>query len=289
MMQLSVRLVPVSAETLVIALTGELDSTTRPVLAAFLDPLPQASVKYVLVAAGDLWFCDLNGLELLSITHRALQAKGGHLALAEVQPPLRRLIALMHEHSLAAIPVFDSMPEALADAGVDSYRSAPTVVGRRHLPRLRTMPRLPSTARDGSRPRPEPVRPVLDQPVLDQPVLDQPVLDQPVLDQPEPGRPEPEPAARETGREISASPPPPIFEMSNLNPIIHEARALRERATRQQETMARQLALTSESSTLLATARERCGAALRIMRLSLTDVRLTVGADSRSPAPPRFR
>jgi anti-anti-sigma factor len=164
MMQLSVRLVPVGETTLVIALTGELDSTTRPVLAAFLDPLPKSSVKYVVVAAGDLWFCDLNGLEQLSITHQALRAKGGHLAVAEAQPPLRRLIGLMTTQIPPGIPVYASMPEALAGTDVEIYEtSAPPTPLRRHLPRMRTLQRAQPTAgrdrparRDPPRTEPEP-------------------------------------------------------------------------------------------------------------------------------------
>lgn len=137
-MQLSVRLVPVGDATLVIALAGELDPTTRPVLAAFLDPLPGSRVKHVIVAAGDLWFCDLNGLEQLAATHRALQAKGGHLAVAEPRPSLCRLITLMAEHARTAIPVFATMPEALAGTGIEIYETTtPLRPVPRHLPRLR--------------------------------------------------------------------------------------------------------------------------------------------------------
>ncbi|MEW9549894.1 STAS domain-containing protein [Nonomuraea sp. NPDC050783] len=144
MMQLSVRLVPVGETTLVVALTGELDSTTRPVLAAFLDPLPQSLVKYVVIAAADLWFCDLNGLEQLAATHRAMQARGGHLAVAEAKPPLRRLISLMAEQAQPAIPVYATMPEALADTDVDVYEvSKPPVPVPRHMPRLRNVRTAP--------------------------------------------------------------------------------------------------------------------------------------------------
>ncbi|MFG1704952.1 STAS domain-containing protein [Nonomuraea sp. M3C6] len=157
MMELSVRLVPVGDTTLVIALTGELDLTTRPVLAAFLDPLPRSRVKYVVVAAAELWFCDLNGLEQLAITHRALRDKGGHLAVAEAQPPLRRLIALMTERTQPVIPVYASMPDALAGTDVETYkRPAPPVT--RHLPHLRTVQRLPLHGRSRTPrkpPRPE--------------------------------------------------------------------------------------------------------------------------------------
>ncbi|GAA3544614.1 hypothetical protein GCM10022419_026030 [Nonomuraea rosea] len=176
MMQLSVRLVPVGDTTLVIALTGELDSTTAPVLAAFLDPLPQSPVKYVVVAAGDLWFCDLNGLKQLSITHRALLEKGGHLAVAEAQPPLSRLIGLMTTQMQPGIPVYSSMPEALASTDVEVYETtaAPTPVPR-HLPSLRGLagkqslaaaPRIRPSARLDP-PRPQPV-PVPQPPIIDQ-------------------------------------------------------------------------------------------------------------------------
>ncbi|MCK2213873.1 STAS domain-containing protein [Actinomadura sp. ATCC 31491] len=156
-MQLSVRLVPVGETTLVVALTGELDSTTRPVLAAFLDPLPQSRVKYVVVAAADLWFCDLNGLEQLAITHRAMQAKGGYLAVAEAKQPLRRLIALMAEHAQPAIPVYASMPEALAETDVDVYEvpQPPTPVPR-HMPALRTVPKSVNGGGDRPLPRRKP-------------------------------------------------------------------------------------------------------------------------------------
>ncbi|MER6575563.1 STAS domain-containing protein [Nonomuraea sp. NPDC001023] len=134
MMQLSVRLVPVGDTTLVVALAGELDSTTSPILAAFLDPLPRSRVKHVIVAAGDLWFCDLNGLEQLAITHRAMQEKGGHLAVAEAQPALCRLIALMTEHGGTAIPLFSTMPDALAGTGVEIYeQTGPPRPVSRHL------------------------------------------------------------------------------------------------------------------------------------------------------------
>jgi anti-anti-sigma factor len=144
MMQLSVRLIPVRDNTLVIALTGELDTTTRPVLAAFLDPLPQSTVRYVIVSAADLWFCDLNGLAQLAGAHRSLHAKGGHLAIAEAGAALSRLIKLTAEHALPAIPLYDSMSEALAHTdGLPSpppppLAAAPSAV--RHLPRLRAVP-----------------------------------------------------------------------------------------------------------------------------------------------------
>ncbi|NJP94123.1 STAS domain-containing protein [Nonomuraea sp. FMUSA5-5] len=236
MMQLSVRLVPVDDTTLVIALTGELDSTTKPVLAAFLDPLPQTTVKHVLVAGGDLWFCDLNGLDLLARTHRALQEKGGHLALAEVQPPLRRLIALMTEQSAATIPVFATMPEALAAAGVEAYQPAEPALRRRHLPRLRTVPRAPSAARAQARSRREPAPAQAAQ------------------------------AARPRAAEIE-------LDVSSLPSVIFEARSLRDQALHQQQALNNQLTAAAQARAQLLTTRRRCDDSLMAMRSSLSEAR----------------
>ncbi|WP_043615586.1 STAS domain-containing protein [Nonomuraea candida] len=253
MMQLSVRLVPVDDTTLVIALTGELDSTTRPVLAAFLDPLPRTAVKHVLVAAGDLWFCDLNGLDQLARTHRALQEKGGRLGLAEVRPALRRLIALMTEHSHEMLPVYSSMPEALAAAGVEAYQTpAAVMVTRRHLPRMRRV----SGAQTAGRLRAS----------------------------------QEMPAPRETGtpaRQAAAPPPPQPVTLPTvtLPTVIHEARALREHTARQHQAMLHRLRVTTESRSLLLATRERCDDSLRALRTSLADARAALVPVRAAPAP----
>ncbi|NRQ38128.1 STAS domain-containing protein [Nonomuraea sp. NN258] len=131
MMQLSVRLVPIGPDTLVIALTGELGPTTRPVLAALLGPLPGSMVKHVVVCAADLWFCDMNGLAQLAATHRALQARGGRLAIAEAGPTLRRMIELTAAHGRPLLPLHDTVDDALGRP------RDPAPPARRHLPRMR--------------------------------------------------------------------------------------------------------------------------------------------------------
>ncbi|MEU4508565.1 STAS domain-containing protein [Nonomuraea wenchangensis] len=153
-MQLSVRLVPVGETTLVVALTGELDATTRPVLAAFLDPLPPSRVKHVVIAASDLWFCDLDGLQQLALTHSAMRRKGGGLLVAEARPSLLRLISLMAEQT-EPIPVYPSMPEALAQTDVDVYEvSGPPTPIPRHMPILRNLRAAPPGEDASDRPRP---------------------------------------------------------------------------------------------------------------------------------------
>jgi anti-anti-sigma factor len=150
-MPLSIRLVPVGDTTLVIVLAGELDVTTRPILAAPLAPIAQTLVVYVVVAAAELSFCDLSGLDQLARTHRALRAKGGHLAVAEAQPPLCRLIALQAEHDTApAIAAYASMAAALSATDVEICQlDGPPAPLPRHLPRVRELrgARAPSSGR----------------------------------------------------------------------------------------------------------------------------------------------
>ncbi|MFB4274575.1 STAS domain-containing protein [Nonomuraea sp. MTCD27] len=117
MMQLAIRLVPVGDTTLVIILTGELDATTTPTLAALLDPLPQSAVRQVIIAAQDLRLCDPSGLDQLTSTYRALQAAGGHLAIAAAPPALRRLIARTAERGEPTVPLHASVAAALSLLG----------------------------------------------------------------------------------------------------------------------------------------------------------------------------
>ncbi|MEV4169281.1 STAS domain-containing protein [Nonomuraea sp. NPDC049709] len=265
MMQLSVRLVPVDDATLVVALTGELDSTTRPVLAAFLDPLPRSPVKYVLVAAGDLWFCDLNGLEQFASTHGALQAKGGHLAIAEAQPALRRLIGLMAEHACAAMPVFASMAEALAAAGVVEYQTPALLpAGHRHLPRLRSVPRIQPAVRD----RPRPAREL-----------------PPGRSETDPPRP---PAGPGNGPHGNGSHGNGSPGNGSLPAIIHQSRTLCEQAVHQQQTLAEQLAAAARARMLLISARERCNDSLGALRANLTHARWALEPRCASSARPRL-
>ncbi|HUR07262.1 MAG TPA: STAS domain-containing protein, partial [Nonomuraea sp.] len=162
-MFLSVRLTTVSATVVVLHLTGELDSTTAPVLAATLEPLTGSPVEQVIVAAGDLWFCDLTGIDELCATHRALHAKGGGLAIAEAGASLCRLIELVTEHSRAPMRVYATLSEALRGAGVNPEDPLPPA--RRHLPRLRRLPRAePARAGKHPRRRPGPARPELPAP-----------------------------------------------------------------------------------------------------------------------------
>ncbi|MER7364203.1 STAS domain-containing protein [Nonomuraea wenchangensis] len=265
-MQLSVRLVPVGETTLVVALTGELDSTTRPVLAAFLEPLPQSRVKYVVIAAADLWFCDLDGLEQLALTHGAMRRKGGGLVVAEARPPLLRLISLMAGQA-EPIPAYPSMPEALAQTDVDVYEvSGPPTPVPRHMPVLRNVRTTPLG--EDTRDRPRPPR------------------------HPRPGEAPPGEARPGEARPGEARPGEtphdetlPDETLPALSLAVSRSRGLREQALRQRSTLTRQLLRTTQSRTLLLSARERCFASLEVLRTSRVSIRSAIDGQAAPPAP----
>lgn len=155
-MYLSVQLQPIADTTMVVALAGELDAMTVPILSETLEPLVASPAMCVVVAAGDLWFCDLRGVSRLVAARRGLRVKGGDLVLAEASPALRRLISLMEQGRRSPLPVFDTLPQALAACGVCAEPAPP---GPRHLPLLRGLPARPVTGRRrGTTPPPAPDR-----------------------------------------------------------------------------------------------------------------------------------
>ncbi|MEU4227960.1 STAS domain-containing protein [Nonomuraea sp. NPDC026600] len=244
-MFLSVRLTTVSATVVVLHLTGELDSTTAPVLAATLEPLIESPVEQVIVGAGDLWFCDLTGIDRLAATHRALRVKGGGLAVAEAGSSLCRLIELVTEHSRAPMRVYATLEEALTAAGVNPGDPLPPA--RRHLPRLRRLPRAqPARAGKHSRRRPGPALPEL---------------------------PAPPPAsAAESGTNLT------------LVSAIARAHALREQAATQVEALKQRTHRYNQVRLTMLETRARCLAAVTTMRANRARAALTLSA-SAPPVP----
>ncbi|MEV0618935.1 hypothetical protein AB0I81_36845 [Nonomuraea sp. NPDC050404] len=249
-MRLSIRLLPVEETTLVIALSGELDRGTRPDLMVVLDSIPPSPLTHVIVAAGDLEFCDPGGLDGLAVTHRLLQGRGGFLAIAEPQPLLCRLIELMAERDAwPPIALYPSLGTALWATGVEAHPSdAPPM--SRHLPRMRRLPGAPSRSqrRSAAPPHPEPVErtPVERTPVERTPVERTPVEQMPV------------------GQV-------PIMQVP-VAPIIVRSRALHEQAVDRRRVGADRLGVTREARQSLVEARLRCRdslIALRATRRSL--------------------
>ncbi|MEV0388184.1 STAS domain-containing protein [Nonomuraea sp. NPDC050643] len=246
-MQLSIRLLSVGDTTLVIVLNGELDASTRPDLAAVLDPIPHSPVTHVVVAAGDLSFCDLGGLDQLTHTHRALQAKGGHLAIAEARPTLYRLLDLMAEADIRpTIALYASVTAALAAIAVESRPlDAPPALPARHLPRLRRARNVQAPARHWppASPCPEPVDPPPTVPIM------------------------------------------PVVPMSPISPILARSRALREQTADHHRALTGRLGAAQAAVCRMDDARRRCADSLTTMRATLQKVRTTRAAErTRKPA-----
>lgn len=75
-----------------LALTGEVDPYTAPLLEAALTTLIDGGATVVRIDAGGLAFIDSSGLRVLVDAHRRLGADPSVLVLAEVSPTFRRLL-----------------------------------------------------------------------------------------------------------------------------------------------------------------------------------------------------
>ncbi|MFD5830837.1 STAS domain-containing protein [Lentzea sp. NPDC060358] len=76
----------------VLAVAGELDIDTVPVLAARLDS--DVSGAHAVLDLGELQFMDSTGLALVLDWHRRLAEAGGQLRIASAQAPVHRLFEL---------------------------------------------------------------------------------------------------------------------------------------------------------------------------------------------------
>jgi anti-anti-sigma factor len=76
----------------VLAVAGELDIDTVPLLAARLDE--DVTGKHAVLDLSGLQFMDSTGLALVLDWHRRLAEAGGQLRIASTQPPVRRLFEL---------------------------------------------------------------------------------------------------------------------------------------------------------------------------------------------------
>ncbi|HEX8868985.1 MAG TPA: STAS domain-containing protein [Lentzea sp.] len=99
----------------VIAVAGELDIDTVPVLSARLDA--DVTGAHAVLDLSQLLFMDSTGLALVLEWHRKLAEAGGQLRIAATQAPVRRLFDLadvtsvlsLHENvDLAVQPAVDS-------------------------------------------------------------------------------------------------------------------------------------------------------------------------------------
>ncbi|NAS22101.1 STAS domain-containing protein [Herbidospora sp. NEAU-GS84] len=95
--QLSVRFLPVGAQTVVAVVDGELDLYTAPLLEATLLPLPAKGVRRIVVDARGLRFCDVCGFRSLSEINDMVAGHGSELVIARPNRGLRRIATLVQE------------------------------------------------------------------------------------------------------------------------------------------------------------------------------------------------
>ncbi|MEW1827108.1 STAS domain-containing protein [Streptomyces sp. NPDC088196] len=80
--------------TLVVAVAGEIDQETGGSLRKALDP-PEGAAPRVVIDLSHVTFMDSSGINILIAVHTALAEAGGWLRLAEVAPPVLRVIQLV--------------------------------------------------------------------------------------------------------------------------------------------------------------------------------------------------
>jgi anti-anti-sigma factor len=97
-----------------VALRGRLDSLTAPVLDERLAPLlASPSVTALLFDLAGLEYVSSAGLRVLVKARRALESRGGGMAVANVQPPVRKVFDIVK--ALPSIDVFQD------DAELDAF------------------------------------------------------------------------------------------------------------------------------------------------------------------------
>ena len=97
-----------------VALRGRLDSQTAPVLAERLDPLFESpAVTALLFDLADLEYIGSAGIRVLARARKAIDARGGGLAVAHLQPMVRAVLDIVK--ALPSVDVFSD------DAELDAY------------------------------------------------------------------------------------------------------------------------------------------------------------------------
>lgn len=95
-----------------VALRGRLDSQTAPMLDERLDLILASSTALLFDMAG-LEYISSAGIRVLVKTRKTLEARGGAVAIAHLQPPVRQVIDI-----LKAVPSLDMFVD---DAAMDAF------------------------------------------------------------------------------------------------------------------------------------------------------------------------
>ena len=114
----------------VVQVSGELDSDTRPMLEDGLGEVIDAGVRHVVLDFAGVTFVDSSGLSLLVLSLRRLDDLGGRLYLADVQKPVRTVLALSALDRVLAVydsvaAAEDDMPPPASESGRDNRNRPP--------------------------------------------------------------------------------------------------------------------------------------------------------------------
>ncbi|MBB5956854.1 anti-sigma B factor antagonist [Saccharothrix tamanrassetensis] len=94
----------------VVAVSGELDADTVPVLSDHLEETPGA--RLVVLDLSGVPFMDTTGLSLMLDWHRRLDGAGGQFRMASLQPSVHKLFRLTE--LIEVMHIHDSVDEATA-------------------------------------------------------------------------------------------------------------------------------------------------------------------------------
>jgi anti-sigma B factor antagonist len=77
-----------------IAISGEIDLQTAPALRGLVDEIVAKGQTSIVLDMTGVTFLDSSGLGALLGIRREVQAAGGTLALTDLQPPIRKILAI---------------------------------------------------------------------------------------------------------------------------------------------------------------------------------------------------
>jgi anti-sigma B factor antagonist len=99
----------------VVAVSGEIDVHSGPVLREHLLDLIAHHESEIVVDLSEVSFLDSSGLGVLVTAHKRARALGGHLRLAACRPAVADIFQITALDK--AFPMYDSVDDALAAAG----------------------------------------------------------------------------------------------------------------------------------------------------------------------------
>jgi len=114
-------------DSVVAAISGEIDLNTADALRKKLRELDAAGHRSIVVDFSGVTFCDATGIGVLVAAHNRGSEHGGAISLAGVRPAQRRLLVITGLHNVFALHA--SVEDALAhtaDSQADSPAPSPS-------------------------------------------------------------------------------------------------------------------------------------------------------------------